>query len=167
MDVFDDKDKEFTLQEMTDIIRQEMARRVAEKPELQEKLQMDERRIRFYIQQGLIDRPNSRGRHARYSSRHLRQMRLLLDWQAENYSLTKMRELARERSPQQNLPLEAEEAVMFAISDGVALYAVLKKTDLSLGQIRIIASKAKRAYEKALKEQLDMEASVLDDFDEE
>lgn len=165
-----DKNKEYTLAELTQLAEKGIAllkeHLDAHHPNYNN-LQMDERRIRFYIQQGLIERPASRGRHARYHHRHALQIVNILRWQKEGYSLAKMRDLTREQAPSQQLPLEGEESFLFTIAEGFIVVASPKASGLSPSLLRGIATRTKRDYEKVLKRQMDMEDDLYDDTEEE
>lgn len=49
--------------------------------------------MRYYIQLGLVDRPQSETRAARYSQPHLDQLLLVKKWSQEGLSLERIREL--------------------------------------------------------------------------
>lgn len=51
------------------------------------------RTVRYYIQLGLVDRPQGETRAARYSQSHLEQLLLVKKWSAEGLSLDRIREL--------------------------------------------------------------------------
>ena len=51
------------------------------------------RTVRYYIQEGLIDRPEGAGRGAHYSLRHLEQLMAIRKWQRAGLSLERIREL--------------------------------------------------------------------------
>jgi len=62
------------------------------------------RTVRYYIQLGLVDRPEGETRAARYRQKHLEQLLLVKRWTQEGVSLERIRELQdAERQPQ--LPL--------------------------------------------------------------
>lgn len=51
------------------------------------------RTVRYYIQQGLVDRPEGETRAARYSRKHLDQLLQIRKWSATGLSLERIREL--------------------------------------------------------------------------
>lgn len=51
------------------------------------------RTVRYYVQQGLVDRPEGETRAARYGQRHLDQLLLIKKWTAAGLSLDRIREL--------------------------------------------------------------------------
>ena len=51
------------------------------------------RTVRYYIQQGLVDRPIGQGRAAHYTQTHLEQLLLINKWQREGISLERIKQL--------------------------------------------------------------------------
>ena len=51
------------------------------------------RTVRYYVQQGLVDRPEGETRAARYGQKHLDQLLLIKKWTAAGLSLERIREL--------------------------------------------------------------------------
>ena len=51
------------------------------------------RMVRYYIQIGLVDRPEGETRAARYGARHLEQLLLIRKWTAAGVALERIREL--------------------------------------------------------------------------
>jgi len=51
------------------------------------------RTVRYYVQIGLVDRPEGETRAARYGARHLEQLLLIKKWTAAGVSLERIREL--------------------------------------------------------------------------
>lgn len=62
------------------------------------------RTIRFYIQQGLVDRPVGSTRGAHYTPRHLEQLLEIRRWQRAGVSLERIRELLSQ-APNGSLPV--------------------------------------------------------------
>lgn len=60
------------------------------------------RTVRFYVQQGLVDRPQGETRAARYSQQHVEQLLLIKKWSASGLSLDRIRELLAGTEP--NVP---------------------------------------------------------------
>ena len=54
---------------------------------------MSIRTVRYYVQQGLVDRPEGETRAARYGQKHLDQLLLIKKWTAAGLSLDRIREL--------------------------------------------------------------------------
>jgi DNA-binding transcriptional MerR regulator len=53
------------------------------------------RTVRYYIQLGLVDRPDGETRAARYTARHLGQLQQIRRWTDEGLSLERVREIGR------------------------------------------------------------------------
>ena len=53
------------------------------------------RTVRYYVQIGLVDRPEGETRAARYGAKHLEQLLLIKKWSAAGVSLERIRELLR------------------------------------------------------------------------
>lgn len=51
------------------------------------------RTTRYYIQQGLVDRPEGQKRGAYYLEKHLRQLQQIQEWQGAGFSLDRIRQL--------------------------------------------------------------------------
>jgi len=61
--------------------------------ELAALVELPERTLRYYIQIGLVDRPDGETRAARYAQRHLEQLLQIRKWQRAGLSLERIREL--------------------------------------------------------------------------
>lgn len=57
------------------------------------------RTVRYYVQIGLVDRPEGETRAARYGAKHLEQLLLIKKWSAAGVSLDRIRELLRGEEP--------------------------------------------------------------------
>ena len=57
------------------------------------------RTVRYYVQIGLVDRPQGETRAARYGSKHLEQLLLIKKWTAAGVSLERIRELLHGAPP--------------------------------------------------------------------
>lgn len=63
------------------------------------------RTVRYYVQIGLVDRPEGETRAARYGARHLEQLLLIKKWVAAGLALERIRELLHGAPP--SVPLRA------------------------------------------------------------
>ena len=59
---------------------------------------LSSRTARYYIQEGLVDRPEGQKRGAYYLEKHLRQLQQIQEWQGAGYSLDRIRQLLEEGS---------------------------------------------------------------------
>ena len=57
------------------------------------------RTLRYYVQNGLIDRPDGETRAARYGAKHLEQALLVRKWTAAGLSLERVKELLHGEAP--------------------------------------------------------------------
>ena len=56
-------------------------------------VEMPSRRVRYYIQMGLVDRPDGLNKGAKYTARHINQLLSIKKWQAAGLSLEQIQEL--------------------------------------------------------------------------
>lgn len=57
------------------------------------------RTVRYYVQIGLVDRPEGETRAARYGAKHLEQLLLIRKWSSAGVSLERIRELLHGKAP--------------------------------------------------------------------
>ena len=57
------------------------------------------RTLRYYVQTGLVDKPDGETRAARYGSKHLEQVLLIKKWTAAGVSLERVKELLHGAEP--------------------------------------------------------------------
>lgn len=62
-------------------------------------LELPRRTVRYYIQIGLVDRPDGETRAARYGARHVEQLLRIRKWTAAGVSLERIRELLHGEPP--------------------------------------------------------------------
>ena len=111
------------------------------------------RTVRYYIQVGLVDRPEGAGRGARYTSRHLDQLLEIRKWQQAGLSLERIRELlgAGAKGGTPPLPLRRKGAVEvwshIVISDGVELTIDPRRANLTPEEVRELATGLMDLYE--------------------
>jgi len=98
------------------------------------------RTVRYYVQIGLVDRPQGETRAARYGSKHLEQLLLIKKWTAAGLSLDRIRELLRgEQAP---VPPRAraigsvEVRSHLMVADGVDVVIEPGRAGLSPEQVR-------------------------------
>ena len=98
------------------------------------------RTVRYYVQMGLVDRPQGETRAARYGATHLEQLLLIKKWTAAGVSLERIRELLQgEQAP---VPPRAraigsvEVRSHLMVADGVDLVIEPGRAGLSPEQVR-------------------------------
>ena len=115
--------------------------------ELASLVELPRRTVRYYIQIGLVDRPEGAGRGARYTRRHLDQLMTIRKWQRAGLSLERIRELlASEGEGEATVPLPAlrrkgavEVWSHVVVDEGVELAIEPGRANLSPEQVRELA----------------------------
>lgn len=98
------------------------------------------RTVRYYVQIGLVDRPEGETRAARYGAVQLEQLLLIKKWTAAGLSLDRIRELLH--GEQVSIPLRAraigsvEVRSHLMVADGVDIVIEPKRAGLSPEQMR-------------------------------
>ena len=98
------------------------------------------RTVRYYIQVGLVDRPEGETRAARYSARQLEQLLLIRKWSEAGVSLERIRELLHGASapvpPRPRAPGAVEVCSHLNIADGVELVVEPARAGLKPEELR-------------------------------
>jgi DNA-binding transcriptional MerR regulator len=112
------------------------------------------RTIRYYIQQGLVDRPIGEKRGAYYTARHLEQILTIRKWQAAGVSLDRIREILQEPPsgllppPRPRGPGTVEVWSHIVIADGVELTLEPGRAGLSPEAVRALARGVMALYQQ-------------------
>lgn len=109
------------------------------------------RTVRYYIQCGLIDRPQGTGKGAFYTRRHLEQLLLVRKWQPAGLSLERIGELLRtqDTGPVPPAPRRAGTVEVWShlvLADGVELTLEPGRAGLSPEQVRAFFRAVSAAY---------------------
>jgi DNA-binding transcriptional MerR regulator len=108
------------------------------------------RTVRYYVQNGLVDRPQGETRAARYGSRQLEQVLLIKKWTAAGVSLERVRELlhgaeapvpARARKPG-----SVEVCSHLFVADGLEMVIEPTRAQMSPEQVRAFAKGVMALY---------------------
>ena len=115
------------------------------------------RTVRFYIQQGLVSRPQGEKKGAKYNAAHLDQLLSIKKWQAAGLSLERIRELLAEPSADDLPPLPRRPGMVevwshLHIADGVELQVEPGRSGLKPEQLRGFLKEVLAAYASATKE---------------
>jgi DNA-binding transcriptional MerR regulator len=98
------------------------------------------RTVRYYVQIGLVDRPEGETRAARYGARHLEQLLLIKKWTAAGVSLDRIRDLLQgEQAPVPPRPRAVgavEVRSHLTVADGVEVVIEPGRAGLSPEQVR-------------------------------
>jgi len=110
------------------------------------------RTVRYYIAEGLLDRPAGEKRGAHYLRRHLDQLLLIRRWSDAGLSLDRIRELragAPEDPPPRSVrPGTVEVWSRVTLADGLELQIEPGRADLSPEQIRALVRAVTDAYRR-------------------
>lgn len=120
-------------------------------------VETNKRKIRFYIQKGLIDRPEGTGKGAFYTHRHLEQLLAIRKWKDAGLSLERIQELLEEENPteaskpvpppRQRKAGSVEVWSHLHISDGVEVHIEPQRSGLTPEQLRALCQAILREYE--------------------
>jgi DNA-binding transcriptional MerR regulator len=129
MSVMKNKDKKFTIEELCSLV------------------EMSKRKVRYYIQKGLVSRPKGTGKGAYYSRDHIEQLLAIRKWKDAGLSLERIQEIltAEKDAYQSEKPLppprikkqgSVEVWSHLYIDDGVELHIEPGRSGLSPEQVR-------------------------------
>ena len=110
------------------------------------------RTVRFYIAEGLIDRPHGAKREAWYEDQHLQQLLLIRRWTDAGLSLERVRELQagspEEAPPQSSQPGTVEVWSRVTLADGVEVQVEPGRAGMSPEQVRDFIQAVRHAYRR-------------------
>ena len=113
---------------------------------------LTKRTVRYYVQIGLVSRPEGETRAAKYSSQHLEQLLLVKKWTAAGVSLDRIRELLQGGSapvPERGrVPGSIEVCSHLHVADGVELVIEPTRAGLTPEQLRHFVRAVMSAYEQ-------------------
>jgi DNA-binding transcriptional MerR regulator len=108
------------------------------------------RTVRYYVQVGLVDRPEGETRAARYGARHLEQLLLIRKWTAAGLSLDRIRELLHGAEapipPRPRTPGSIEVCSHLIVADGVDIVVEPGRAALTPEQLRAFAKGVMALY---------------------
>ena len=113
--------------------------------------ELPRRTVRYYIQCGLIDRPQGIGKGAFYSERHVEQLLLVRKWQLAGLSLERIGELLKqpEDGPLPPMPRRAGTVEVWShlvVADGIELTLEPGRAGLTPEQVRAFFRAVSQAY---------------------
>ena len=113
---------------------------------------LTKRTVRYYVQIGLVNRPEGETRAAKYSPQHLEQLLLVKKWTTAGVSLDRIRELLQGGSapvPERGrLPGSIEVCSHLHVADGVELVIEPTRAGLTPEQLRHFVRAVMSAYEQ-------------------
>lgn len=110
------------------------------------------RTVRYYVQQGLVDRPEGETRAARYGERQLEQLGAIKKWTTAGLSLERIRELLAGNEP--DVPQRPkrrgtlEVVSRLTIADGVELVIEPSRAGLSPEQVRAFSREVMAVFDR-------------------
>lgn len=113
--------------------------------------ELPRRTVRYYIQCGLIDRPQGIGKGAFYSERHVEQLLLVRKWQLAGLSLERIGELLKQPDdgPLPPTPRRAGTVEVWShlvVADGIELTLEPGRAGLTPEQVRAFFRAVSQAY---------------------
>lgn len=120
--------------------------------ELAALVELPRRTVRYYIQIGLVDRPDGETRAARYGERHLDQLTRIRRWSDAGLSLERIRELLGGEGdsavpPRPRRPGTVEVWSHLVVADGIEIQIEPGRAGLSPEQVRAFAAAVMQAYQ--------------------
>ena len=119
--------------------------------------EMPRRTVRYYIQNGLVDRPVGEKRLAHYTATHLDQLLTIRKWQQAGLSLERIREILAEPSgllppPRPRGPGTVEVWSHLVVSDGLEMTLEPSRAGLTPEQVRAFFRGVTALYEQLIQE---------------
>lgn len=119
------------------------------------------RTVRYYVQIGLVDRPEGETRAARYGAKHLEQLLLIKKWSAAGVSLERIRELLKGDDapipPRSRAIGSIEVRSHLLVADGVEIVIEPGRARLSPEQVRSFVQGVMAVYAQVSGEQIELE----------
>jgi len=122
-------------------------------------VEMPGRTVRYYIQQGLVDRPEGAKRGSYYTHGHLQQLLTIRKWQQAGLSLERIREILLDPDNgsdvpprQQRMPGDISVRSHITLAPGVTIVVDPTEATLSPEQMRKLVREA-TTFMKQLKEE--------------
>lgn len=122
-------------------------------------VEMNKRKIRFYIQKGLVERPEGAGKGAFYTHQHLEQLLAIRKWKEAGLTLERIQDLLSDENqetpsgrpippPRPRKPGSVEVWSHLHIADGVELHIEPQRSGLTPEQVRALCLVIVQQYEK-------------------
>jgi DNA-binding transcriptional MerR regulator len=127
-------------------------------------VEMNKRTVRYYIQKGLVDRPEGIGKGAFYSHAHLEQLLAIRKWKAAGLSLDRIQDILTGEKDADSSdkplppPLSKKQGTVevwshMHVGDGIELHIEPKRAGLSPEKVRALFREVLKLYEKIREEE--------------
>jgi DNA-binding transcriptional MerR regulator len=115
--------------------------------------ELPRRTVRYYIQTGLVDRPQGVGKGAYYTQHHVEQLLLVRKWQLAGLSLERIGEVLKQQAsgPLPPTPRRAGTVEIWShlvVADGVELTLEPSRAGMNPEDVREFLRAVTRAYEQ-------------------
>ncbi len=115
--------------------------------------ELPRRTVRYYIQSGLVDRPEGIGKGAFYSERHVEQLLLVRKWQLAGLSLERIGEVLKEPASGSLPPTPRRAGTVevwshLVVADGVEVTLEPSRAALTPEQVRAFFRGVTRVYQQ-------------------
>lgn len=115
-------------------------------------VELPARKVRYYIQMSLVDRPDGLNRGAKYTARHVEQLLSIKKWQAAGLSLERIRELLHgdpdDLPPKRQAAGTIEVWSRLLVAPGIELNVEAGASGLSPEELRIFFRNVMAAYKE-------------------
>jgi len=115
--------------------------------------ELPRRTVRYYIQIGLVDRPEGIGKGAFYTERHLEQLLQVRKWQLAGLSLERIAEVMKQPGAGELPPAPRRSGTVevwshLVVADGVEVTLEPARAGLTSEQVRAFFRAVSEAYER-------------------
>jgi DNA-binding transcriptional MerR regulator len=121
---------------------------------------MNRRTVRYYIQQGLLNRPQGTGKGAWYTRDHLQQLLAIAKWKSAGLNLDRIRDLVSSGEggelvppPRPRQPGSVEVRSHILLADGLELQVDVERAKLTPEQLRALARIIIQSYQEIMEEE--------------
>lgn len=117
-------------------------------------VELPRRTLRYYVQVGLLDPPEGKGRGARYTPRHVEQLLQIRKWQLAGLSLERIAEVMRRPDADQPLPPSprrpgtVEVWSHLVVADGIEILIEPGRAGLTPEQLRAFFKATMRLHDE-------------------
>jgi len=116
-------------------------------------VELPRRTVRYYIQSGLVDRPEGVGKGAYYTEVHVEQLLMIRKWQLAGLSLTRIAELLKQQAggPLPPTPRRAGTVEVWShlvVSDGIEVNIEPGRAGLTPEQVRSFFQQVTNAFNR-------------------